>query len=417
MLAQKTYNSVPPLDLTDTYPDHWKYLSEGGATLVFSYAGPQDERFHNKVLRLGKNNTVVEDEDSLILFQTEVISRLVLQKHLAVLETVLLSSSWLESLSSLCKKSRPDWRTGDIDTNRTKGFLATNLVSSPISVEIKASPIAARSPKWSFLRPGLRTCRFCMHSSCRGWITSYCPLDLFSSSPARIKNALYALYDAWADGAASQNNFRLFADGRLMSPDDLLPALRGLGMLHSSILEEEGIRELVVETLLVSFMKSESLELLKTLKNLQRTLDGLGIEGLASLWDNVHSLDKTSFGGGFPQPTIDDWKFFVTEYLEPQGSSVPPQALSGETQLRYNILSYLLSATFKDCSMMIMLPGLLHESLPTSLFPSRITLIDLDPKRVERLQKWLEQDRNIMQEYIVSSQTKSAKRCVDVGEL
>lgn len=202
-----------------------------------------------------------------------------------------------------------------------------------------------------------------------------------------------------------------------MSPEDLLPALRGLGMLHSSVLEEKGIRELVVETLLVSFMKSESLELLKTLKNLQRTLDGLGIEGLASLWDNVHSLDRASFGGGFPQPPIDDWKFFVTEYLEPQGSSVPPQALSGETQLRYNILSYLLSATFKDCSMMIMLPGLLHESLPTSLFPSRITLIDLDPKRVERLQKWLEQDRNIMQEYTVSSQTKSEKRCVDVWEL
>ncbi|KAJ3814981.1 inositol-pentakisphosphate 2-kinase [Lentinula aff. lateritia] len=414
MLAQKTYHSVPSLDLADTSPDHWKYLSEGGATLVFSYAGPQDERFHNKVLRLGKNNSVVEDEDSLILFQTEVISRLVLQKNLAVLETVLLSSSWLESLSSLCKKARPDWRTGDIDTNRTKGFLAPNLVSSPISVEIKASSIAARSPKWSFLRPGLRTCRFCMHSSCRGWITSYCPLDLFSSSPARIKNALYALYDAWADGAASQNNFRLFADGRLMSPDDLLSALRGLGMLHSSILEEKGIRELVVETLLVSFIKSESLELLKTLKNLQRTLDGLGIEGLASLWDSVHSLDKTSFGGGFPQPTIDDWRFFVTEYLEPQGCSVPAQAPSGETQLQYNILSYLLSATFKDCSMMIMLPGLLHESLPISLFPSRITLIDLDPKRVERLQKWLEQDRNIIQEYTVSSQTNSEKRCVDV---
>ncbi|KAJ3921031.1 hypothetical protein F5877DRAFT_36831, partial [Lentinula edodes] len=212
--------------------------------------------------------------------------------------------------------------------------------------------------------------------------------------------------DAWADGAASQNNFRLFADGHLISSDDLLPARRRPGMVHSSILEAEGIRELVVETLLVLFMKSESLKLLKYL---QRTLDGLRIEGLTSLWDNVHSLNKTSFGGGFPQRTIDDWKLFITECLEPQGSSMPPQVLSGENQLRY-----LLSVTFKDCSIMIMLP-VLYESLPTSLFPSQMTLIDLNPMRVERLQKWLEQDRNILQEYTISSQTKSAKTCVDIG--
>ncbi|KAJ4487861.1 inositol-pentakisphosphate 2-kinase [Lentinula aciculospora] len=394
--------SIP--DITTTSPHHWKYLSEGGANIVFSYDGPRDadERFYGKVLRLRKNSTAVEDEENAVLFQAEIISRLVSQKHLVDVEIVLSSPSWLEKLSSLCTNSRPTWRTDNIDLECTKGFLASNLVSSPISAEIK--------PKWSFLRLGMCTCRFCMHSSCRGWTTTYCPLDIFSASPTRIKNALYALYDWWSDDAATQNNFRLFAGGSLVSPDDLLPTSQRLGLLLSS---EKEVRELVVETLHASLVQPESLLLLKTLNALQRTLDGEGIEGLASLWNRVHQ--KTTVGNGYFQPTLDEWKSFITEHFERQGSSVSPPAQSDEDQLRYHILSYLLSSTFKDCSIMIMLPGLLHHSLPISSFPSRITLIDLDQKPVQRLQKWLEQDRNIQQRYteLVSQKEAMKKECVD----
>ncbi|KAJ3999165.1 inositol-pentakisphosphate 2-kinase [Lentinula boryana] len=390
---------MPSLDITTTSPSSWKYLSEGGATLVFAYAGPPDERFDQTVLRLRKNSTAVEDEKSITLFQTEIISCLLPQKHLVHMEAVMLSLSWLETVSNLCASSRPAWRTGDIDLKCTSGFLAPNLVSSPISVEIK--------PKWSFLRPGMRTCRFCMHSSCRGWTTSYCPLDLFSSSPSRMKNALYALYDSWTAGAATQNNFRLFIGGGLVTRNGLLPILQRLGLLHSSIAEENEVRELVVGTLHASLLQPESLTLLKTLNRLQRTLDGVGIEGLASLWDKVY-LGKKKFGEGILQPTLNEWKLFVDEYLEHQNSSVSSQAQPDEVHLRYHILSYLLSATFKDCSIMIKLPDLHHNSSPP-----QITLIDLDSKPIQRLQKWLEQDRNIVYEYTVISRQMLKKECVD----
>lgn len=41
-------------DLSTTSPKHWKYISEGGATIVFSYRGPPHPVFSNSVVRLRK---------------------------------------------------------------------------------------------------------------------------------------------------------------------------------------------------------------------------------------------------------------------------------------------------------------------------------------------------------------------------
>lgn len=41
-------------DLSKTHPKHWKYISEGGATIVFSYRGPHHPIFSNSVVRLRK---------------------------------------------------------------------------------------------------------------------------------------------------------------------------------------------------------------------------------------------------------------------------------------------------------------------------------------------------------------------------
>lgn len=263
-----------------------------------------------------------------------------------------------------------------------------------------------------------------MHASCRGWTTTYCPLDLFSNSPVRVNKALYALYDFWAD-SATQNNLRLFAGGNVVSSGNLLSTLQQLGILQSSIPEEE-LRDLVAETLHASLVQTKSSSLLKILNRLQRTLGGIGIEGLASLWNDVHSATEgssPSFGEGCLQPTLDDWYSFVAEYQSVHSSQEQPSSHSqqhpeskdGHEKLRYNILSYLLSATFKDCSIMIMLPGLLNQNIPASSFPSRIVLVDLGPKPVRRLQKWLDQDRDIMQGYaeLVEKKETEKKECVD----
>lgn len=233
-----------------------------------------------------------------------------------------------------------------------------------------------------------------------------------------MKKALYALYDFWAD-TATQNNLRLFAGGNVVSSGNLLSTLQQLGILQSSIREEE-LRDLVVETLHASLVQTKSSSLLKILNRLQRTLGGIGIEGLASLWNDVYSITEgssPSFGEGCLQPTLDDWYSFVAEYQSVHSSQEQPSSESndGQEKLRYHILSYLLSATFKDCSIMIMLPGLLNQNFPASSFPSRIVLVDLGPKPVRRLQKWLDQDRDVMQGYaeLVGKKETEKKECVD----
>jgi hypothetical protein len=46
------HEAIP--DLSTTHPKHWKYISEGGATIVFSYRGPPHPVFSNSVVRLRK---------------------------------------------------------------------------------------------------------------------------------------------------------------------------------------------------------------------------------------------------------------------------------------------------------------------------------------------------------------------------
>ncbi|KIK57726.1 hypothetical protein GYMLUDRAFT_262897 [Collybiopsis luxurians FD-317 M1] len=395
----------------NTRPDDWNYLSEGASTAVFTYSGSESQ-FQDKVLRVRKDDgTTAQDETASLLFQEEIVPRLIPEKHLVTAEPVFVSKAWLQTLSIICAALRPAWRKDNIDLSRNQALLVPNLVASPVSVEIK--------PKWSFLKgKSPQTCRYCMHALTRGWITSYCPLDLFSSSSERVAKAIYGLYDAWAGGAATQNNFRLFVGGEKVPPNNLFSALQKHGILPPAV-SESGIRDIFVETLQTSLLNFEFSTLLKTLKQLQWTLDGSGIEGLAMVWEEVHSQSyspvKPSFGKGFPQPTPADWQAFVTEYLE--GEHGVQRKRTGAEKLRYHILSYLLSATFKDCSIIIMLPGLLDKTSPESSFPSRITLVDLDPKPIERLQKWLDQNREILQDYdgLVSRETKR-KICVDDWE-
>ncbi|KAF9075198.1 inositol-pentakisphosphate 2-kinase [Rhodocollybia butyracea] len=399
-----------------TSPFHWKYLSEGAATIVFTYTGPPNECFHDKVLRVRKG-AAPEDEQNSVLFQTKIISRLLPQEHLVNVEQVsLLSKSWLETLANLCAEKRPKWRTDSIDLSRNKGLLAPNLVLCPISVEIK--------PKWSFLKPQTtQACRFCMHAACRGRATSYCPLDLFSSSPARVKKAIYALYDCWAAGDPAQNNFRLFINGMVSPPGthNLQAILQRSGILSDPpILGEGELRDLVVETLHSVLVQPKAFSLLKTLNCLQRTLDGVGIQRLASLWTKVHeksSLNSIpSFGQGCLQPTTDDWHSFVNEYLKRQNGPLPHTS-NEESALQYQLLSYLLSATFKDCSIMIMLPGLLFEDKSElSTFSPRITVIDLDTKPIHSLQKWIDQDFDIVQKYSEFKDNEK-KQCSDDWDL
>ena len=142
-----------PLDVTDTLTQHWSYISEGGASIVFSYCGPPNPDFDGTALRLRKiahanradaipstGLDVEEPDDPSIVFQHEVIQQLVPPEHLPRLENVKVDRPWLEALKVLTEERRPPERRAKdaIDVSRTKAVLATDLVGGKtLAIEIK----------------------------------------------------------------------------------------------------------------------------------------------------------------------------------------------------------------------------------------------------------------------------------------
>jgi len=145
-------------DVLHTNPSDWKYVSEGGATIVFSYAGPSHSIFDGTVLRLRKisaglsrqqNHAQSESEfgdderdDPTIEFQSKCIERLISPRYLPRLESVVLNRPWLEALVALYDFVRPVERKEKdaIDLERKRGVLATDLVGGNwLAVEIKVS--------------------------------------------------------------------------------------------------------------------------------------------------------------------------------------------------------------------------------------------------------------------------------------
>ena len=149
-------------NVTSTSPGDWKYVSEGGATIVFSYCGPPDPVFTGTVLRLRKvsrnlNKDVglhsdsgsaafegeeEEPDDPSISFQQKVISQLIPPAYLPRLEPVHVDQRWLEALKTVSEKVRPVERQlkDELDVHHHKGVLATDLVGGEgLAVEIKVS--------------------------------------------------------------------------------------------------------------------------------------------------------------------------------------------------------------------------------------------------------------------------------------
>lgn len=135
-------------DVLHTNPSDWKYVSEGGVKIVFSYVGPPHPKFDGRVLQLRKRARLQDHAQSdsgsdipAIEYQSRCIERLIPPQYLPHLETVALDRTWLEALVALHDSVRPKQRREkDVDLERKKGVLATDLVSGNwLAVEIKVS--------------------------------------------------------------------------------------------------------------------------------------------------------------------------------------------------------------------------------------------------------------------------------------
>lgn len=255
--ATNTASTSMSIDARKTSEKDWKYVSEGGATIVFSYIGPQSEDLTGMVLRLRKAKLAdledvvasqdedkeynAEVDDSTVSFQARVTSRLVPPANLPKLVPCRVSFSLLSSLSNASAKIRPSKRnsTDAIDTRKRRAVLATDLIgfesgsngATPRSFAVEIKPKWAFSPNPNYLSPQTRDVktrhsRFVMHSYYRTYSghskpeaeSTYDPLDLFSGEAPRIEKAVTSLWDSWVRSSGSANNLKIFIGGKTVDP-------------------------------------------------------------------------------------------------------------------------------------------------------------------------------------------------------
>ena len=163
---------------------------------------------------------------------------------------------------------------------------------------------------------------------------------------------------------------------------------------------------------------------LQILSKLQRSLDVLDIEGLSSLWRRTllshpslssESLPAIPLGVSSPflsspEPDIVDWETFIDSFLSPFSSGLDHLQPKVEN-IRYYLLAYLLSGTVKDCSIIVRTDLLqLGKTSTKRKNTDSVMVIDLDPRKMERLNKWEKLDAEIVNAY---SNNGGGKICID----
>lgn len=288
-----------------------------------------------------------------------------------------------------------------------------------------------------------QTCRFCLHSYFRArngrqTVTKYCPLDLFSGDENRLRQAIRSLWGDWVASDATVNNLKIFAAGKYIRPSEVCYhtihsiSYSGLTVQVENILAEGQARNKDMNMIEDIFVESLGRSLLQTkvlrmLSDLQRNLDILDIEGLSELWKEAElaTLEQSDAGSTTPlgsksshipisEPGISDW----TEFLDTFTSSSRERLARGDPSpkdLHYYLNAHLLSATFKDCSIIVRLDFLRSrddfERETAPYYP--VMVIDLDPKSMNKLGTWEELDREIVAAY----SSAERKVCIDANQV
>jgi inositol-pentakisphosphate 2-kinase len=166
-------------------------------------------------------------------------------------------------------------------------------------------------------------------------------------------------------------------------------------------------------------------KILRILSDLQRNLDLLDIEGLSKLWKEAelaaleqHVGSVTPLGGKsryiqISDPGLSDWTEVLDIYTSSRRENLDHTEPSIK-DLRYYLLAHLLSATFKDCSIIVRLDFLrLGDDFESDVGPDSVVVIDLDPKSMNKLKGWEELDREIVTAYAPAER----KVCVDANQV
>ncbi|CAH9077839.1 unnamed protein product [Cuscuta europaea] len=427
----------------------WSYKGEGGANLILSYCG-RSPQFVGKVLRVQKVPTngsecqsghlgltmheshLWKDVKELVsaptreiaghFFVQHVMRPLLGAKHVDAGVHIIVSREFLETVEKNAFHVRPSWRVDATKVN----FLSSYAILMPdhstfphvapkehcICVEIKPKCGFVPSSEFILERNAVkrRTTRFKMHQTLKfvqgkiSYISEYDPLDMFSGSKERLDKAMNDLL------LTPQNNFRVFLDGSLIfgglggvaepTTSKVCEALEDA--LKNIILAEEGMRtncflELISEAVLSSGVLNRLLEVQK--------LDVFDIEGAIHVYYNVISqpcMVCRELGSGFSKR----YDTLHSISMEESGKI---------------LRDFLIATTAKDLGVMISFKlqedgkgksSYNHVSLKSTNqnFDYKVAFIDLDLKRLNKMEFYYELDQKIVSSYLKMVNAESLSR-------
>ncbi|KAG9068558.1 Inositol-pentakisphosphate 2-kinase [Linnemannia hyalina] len=468
--------------------DYWKYRAEGNANIVLQNTVLRLRKANRlddpgtglQGTNFGDGTMTMKDLTMESHFATKVIGLLLGQEFVEQLIAVALPPGFLPSLALAMEPSRPESRRQKgIDLAQSVGFLAldhTRFIKpspgqSDVAIEIK--------PKWGFLTKSAflrkdqdikrRKCRFCMYqyqkikTGQEGTLSKYCPIDLFSGRELLVQDAVDALVDT------PQNNLRLFVDGiqKPVSRESMAQCLSAPSTSATTLLHEQqqnrkpqwmesddplGYEEddsgpvRLTDVLTKILVESP---LLRRLGRLQQALDSLDVETVHQLYTYLIEHDSAHL----PEPTVEEFLETAEAFMDrtdmnammtedqdtfeshnAAGLGFEPEddleELPGPLQLHF-IREFLLSATLKDCSILITIQretatvgvattanatlsrlevdagNEFHEAchrikVKEEMFLYKITCIDLDPKKMTSVPMYLKKDRTIVNHYLTT---------------
>lgn len=226
-----------------------------------------------------------------------------------------------------------------------------------------------------------------MHSHFRKTkLNGYCPLDLYSDTSSLLCNAV----DILLKKAPLEKTLRVFINGKFTSLNNADPDTE-----YKSVLQIDSQDELLPRILEAILIQDP---ILRKLKTLQADFDELDVEKIMPLYQQLGNIDTDN---DLFAKVVDKYK------KQQQGSNAP------KTDLQ-RMLEYVLSMTFKDCSLMINVIPKRNKTLNHKFIALRnglifyydIKVIDTDLKKVDKIPYWYELDQIIVKHAIETCFTK-----------
>ncbi|ETW05810.1 hypothetical protein H310_03491 [Aphanomyces invadans] len=225
-------------------PAEWAYIAEGGANVIFRYAG-SSESLAGWVMRVRKRGVHGAHPKDIVDFAEQNIPSGSRDAYVQVARAAKVALEFLVGLNALLESAhRPTHRRDTpLDTTLMWVLLLPDVTSPEVaSLCIELKPKNSILPSTPHVHPIKRSvCRFCMHQHLKqaqgklSQSSQYCPLDLFSNDRGRIARALASLT------ATPQNNLRVFsavATQGVLSTDQVIQARRMdllVEILHSHV--------------------------------------------------------------------------------------------------------------------------------------------------------------------------------------